>query len=229
MKLNKSLLVLAATAALAGCYVPSAPDEVLYGQVVSTAYKQDKTTGQPDPLFASTTDVVLESTIAIIDDTSSGVSVSQSVQDGVVEQIRKNLSDRGYTVTLRNPSDPEPPEGTFRVGAYALFGSVALFYSDYWCSWYYYYYCYPTTSYAGSYQYGTLLTEAGLNLYTPGKPPATVPPGGDPPASTLVWTNAIYGVLAGGSTITTASPGYQKALGSIDQAFAQSPYFRSQP
>jgi hypothetical protein len=223
MKLNKTLLVLAATAALAGCYVPTAPDDVLYGQVVSTAYKQDKTTGQPDPLFASTTDVSLESTIAIIDDTSSGVSVSQAVQDGVVDQLKKNLEARGYTVTLRNPSDPLPPDGTLRVGAYALFGSVALFYSDYWCSWYYYYYCYPTTSYAGTYEYGTLLTEAGLDLYTPGQPPTPGTP------STLIWTNAIYGVMAGGSSITTASPGYQKILGSIDQAFAQSPYFTRLP
>ena len=96
--------------------------------------------------------------------------------------------------------------GALKVGAYALFGSVALFYSDYWCSWYYYYYCYPTTSYAGSYNYGTLLIEAGPGPVHPG--PATrdgPPPGTNPPRSTLIWTSATYGVMAGGSSITVAS------------------------
>jgi hypothetical protein len=225
MKLNKSLLVLAATAALAGCYVPTAPDEVLYGHVVSTNYKQDKTTGQPDPLFASSTSVVLENDLVIVDDSTSGVIVSSEVEAGVIDQIRKNLEARGYTVTLRNPSDPLPPDGTLRVGAFALFGSVALFYSDYWCSWYYYYYCYPSVSYAGSYDYGTLIMQAGTDLYDPG----AGTPGTPGQESALIWGSATYGVLAGSSNITTASPGYPKALGSIDQAFAQSPYFRSQP
>jgi hypothetical protein len=216
MKLHTPLLVLAATAALAGCYVPSAPDEVLYGNVVSSTYKESAD-------FASYSDVSLESTIAIVDDTDAGVSIAPAVQSGIIAQIQKNLEARGYTVTLRNPGDPLPPTGTLRVGAYGLFGSVALFYSDYWCSWYYYYYCYPTTSYAGSYNYGTLLVEAGLDLYTPGTPPTPGTP------STLVWTSATYGVMAGGSSITTASPGYQKVLGSVDQAFAQSPYFTRLP
>jgi hypothetical protein len=224
MKLHTPLLVLAATAALAGCYVPSAPDEVLYGNVVATNYKQDQTTGQPDPLFASTTNVAVENTIAIVDDTSAGVSIAPAVQTGIIDQIKQNLTERGYTVVAPGTA------GALKVGAYALFGSVALFYSDYWCSWYYYYYCYPTTSYAGSYNYGTLVIEAGQDLYTPGQPPVSnLPPGTDPPRSTLIWTSATYGVMAGGSSITVASPGYTKVLGSIDQAFAQSPYFTRLP
>ena len=109
------------------------------------------------------------------------------------------------------------------MGVYGLFGSVNMYYSSYWCSWYYYYYCYPTTGYAGSYNYGTLLIEAGQDLYTPGQPPTPGTP------STLIWTSATYGVMAGGASITVASPGYQKVLGSIDQAFAQSPYFTRLP
>jgi hypothetical protein len=105
------------------------------------------------------------------------------------------------------------------VGAYALFGSVDLYYNSYWCSYYYYYYCTPTTSYAGSYNYGTLLIEAGTELQNPGTPPT---PGVQ---SKLVWTSASYGVMAGANNITMSSPGYQKTLASIDQAFAQSPYF----
>jgi len=56
-------------------------------------------------------------------------------------------------------------------------------------------------------------------MYNPGQPPL---PG---IASSLVWTSASYGVMAGGASVTTTSPGYQKTLASIDQAFAQSPYF----
>jgi hypothetical protein len=219
MKLNKTLLVLAATAALAGCYVPSAPDEVLYGNVVATNYKQDAN-------FAAYPNVLLNDTIAVIDDTGTGISWKPGVEAGIIDQIRQNLIERGYTEFV-DAAGAGPD--TLKVGAYAMFGSVALFYSDYWCSWYYYYYCYPTTSYAGSYNYGTLLIEAGKDLYTPGQPPVTVPPGGQPPFSTLVWTSATYGVLAGGNSISTASPGYQKVLGSIDQAFAQSPYFTRLP
>jgi hypothetical protein len=217
MRLHSPLLALAATAALAGCYVPSAPDEVLYGIVTSTNYKQDQASGQPDPLFASTTDVAVNDTIAIIDDTDSGVSISPEVQAGVINQIEKNLTERGYNVVAPGTA------GALKVGAYALFGSVALYYSSYWCSYYYYYYCYPTVGYAGSYTVGTLLIEAGEDLYTPGQPPTPGQP------STLIWTAVNYGVMAGGDKITLSSPGYQKALGAIDQAFAQSPYFTRLP
>jgi hypothetical protein len=208
MRLHTPLLALAAAAALAGCYVPTAPDEVLYGVVTATNYKDTAN-------FAAYPNVVVSQTIAIIDDTNSGIVISADVQAGVIAQIEKNLTDRGYTLVDAAGAGPD----TLKVGAYSLFGSVNLFYSSYWCSWYYYYYCTPTTTYAGSYDYGTLLIEAGAELYTPGTPPVPGTP------SKLIWTGASYGVLAGGGTITTSSPGYQKALGAVDQAFAQSPYF----
>jgi hypothetical protein len=230
MKLRLPMLALAATAALVGCDIPTAPDSVVYGVLTATNFKSDQTTGEPDPLFASADTVFLETTIPVVDDTNSGVTISAAAMDGVVTQIRTNLEARGYAVTLRAPSDPLPPAGALRMGAYALFGSVNMYYSSYWCSWYYYYYCYPTTSYAGSYNYGTVLIETGTSLYTPGQPPVTgLPPGTDPPASGLIWTSASYGVFAGSSTVTTSSPGYPKVLASIDQAFAQSPYFTSLP
>jgi hypothetical protein len=210
MRVRTSLLVLAATAALAGCYVPTAPDDVLYGQVVATNYKQTAN-------FASYGNVAVNDTITIVDDTNQGVTIQPAVETGVIDQIKKNLTARGYTVVAPGTA------GALKVGAYALFGSINLFYSGYWCSWYYYYYCTPETVYAGSYNYGTLLIEAGDDLYDPGVPPTPGTP------STLVWTSASYGVMAGGSTITTSSPGYQKALGAIDQAFAQSPYFTRLP
>jgi hypothetical protein len=233
MRLHSPLLALAAVAALAGCDIPSAPDSVVYGVLSATIYKSDPATGQPDALFGAANAVYLENAIPVIDDTNSGVVITQPVIDGVVGQLKTNLEARGYTVTLRNPGDPTPPAGSLRMGAYSLFGSVNMYYSSYWCSWYYYYYCYPTTSYAGSYDYGVLLIEAGTELYTPGNPPPAPPAGGGPPPPSqqgkLIWTNASYGVFAGSSTITTGSPGYQKTLASIDQAFAQSPYFRSAP
>lgn len=208
MRLPTHLLALAAVAALAGCYVPTAPDEVLYGVVTATNYKATAD-------FAAYPNVLVSQTISVVDDTNSGVVISAPAQDGVIAQIEKNLTDRGYTLVDAAGAGP----GTLKVGAYALFGSVNLFYSDYWCSWYYYYYCTPTTTYAGSYDYGTVLIEAGGELYDPGAPPV---PG---VASKLVWTSASYGVFAGGSSVTVSSPGYQKTLASIDQAFAQSPYF----
>jgi len=230
MRLHTSLLALAAVAALSGCDVPSAPDEVVYGVLTATNYRSDPATGQPDPLFGSATTVYLEDTIPVIDDTNSGVTISQGVVDGVLGQITEDLTARGYSVILGSPPVGPLPAGALRMGVYELFGSVNMYYSSYWCSWYYYYYCYPTTSYAGSYNYGTMLIEAGTDLYTPGQPPVTgLPPGTDPPVSQLIWTSASYGVFAGSTTITTASPGYPKALASIDQAFAQSPYFTSAP
>jgi len=208
MKLHTPLLALAAAAALAGCYVPTAPDEVLYGVVTATNYKETAD-------FAAYPNVLVSQTIAIVDDTNSGIVISAAAQDGVIAQIEKNLTDRGYTLVDSAGAGPD----TLKVGTYALFGSVNLFYSSYWCSWYYYYYCTPTTTYAGSYDYGTLLIEAGTELYTPGTPPVPGTP------SKLIWTGASYGVMTGGNNITTSSPGYPKSLAAVDQAFAQSPYF----
>jgi hypothetical protein len=208
MRLNPPLLALAAAATLAGCYVPSAPNEVLYGVVTATNYKATAN-------FAAYPNVLVSQSIVVVDDTNGGVTIGAQVQAGLVAGIEKNLTDRGYTLVDAAGAGPE----TLLVGAYALFGSVDLYYSSYWCSYYYYYYCTPTTSYAGSYNYGTLLIEAGTELQNPGTPP---PPGVQ---SKLVWTSASYGVMAGANTITTSSPGYQKTLASIDQAFAQSPYF----
>jgi hypothetical protein len=224
MTLRNSVLALASLTALAACDVPGAPDEVLYGVVVGTNFKQNPDQTGPDPIFASATAVTLETTIEVVDDTNSGVTVSVPAQQGLIEQIKKNLEARHYTVTLRAPGDAVPPAGTLRMGAYALFGSVNVFYSSYWCSYYYYYYCTPTTSYAGSYDYGTLLIEAitGTSFYNPGLPPVAA-------NTTMVWSSASYGVFAGSSTISPTSPGYPKALGAIDQAFAQSPYFTRAP
>jgi hypothetical protein len=207
MRLHMPLLALAAAATLAGCYVPSAPDEVLHGVVTGTNY-------QATASFAAYPNVLVLSTIPVIDDTNKA-SITPQAEAGVITQIEQHLSARGYTLVDAAGAGPL----TLRVGAYALFGSVNLYYSDYWCSWYYYYYCTPTVSYAGSYNYGTLLIEAGTELQNPGTPP---PPGVQ---SKLVWTSASYGVFAGSPVITTSSPGYQKTLASIDQAFAQSPYF----
>ena len=208
MRLHTPLLALAASAALAGCYVPSAPDEVLYGVVTATNYK-------PTANFAAYPNVYVNQVITVVDDTNTGIVIGAQVEADVIATIEKNLTDRGYTLVDGTGAGPD----TLLVGAYALFGSVNLFYSSYWCSWYYYYYCTPTTTYAGSYNYGTLLIEAGADMYNPGQPPL---PG---IASSLVWTSASYGVMAGGASVTTTSPGYQKTLASIDQAFAQSPYF----
>jgi hypothetical protein len=208
MRLNPPLLALAAAATLAGCYVPSAPSEVLYGVVTATNYKATA-------IFSAYPNVMVVQNISVVDDTNSGVTIGAMAEDGVITQIEQNLTAHGYTLVDAAGAGP----GTLRVGAYALFGSVNLYYSDYWCSYYYYYYCTPTVSYAGSYNYGTLLIEAGTQLQDPGTPPT---PGEQ---SKLVWTSASYGVLAGSNFLTTSSPGYQKTLASIDQAFAQSPYF----
>jgi hypothetical protein len=216
MRLNRTVLTLAATTALAGCYVPSAPDEVLYGAVTATNYKAGEN-------FAAFPNVLVNQSIPVIDNTNSSAGISAAAQAEIIAQITDNLVARGYTQFVDEAgSGPD----TLRVGAYALFGDVELYYSSYWCSWYYYYYCYPSYGYAGSYNYGTLLIEAGRELYTPGQPPVTgLPPGTSPPQSKLVWTSVSYGVLAGSTQVTTASPGFDKLLASIDQAFAQSPYF----
>jgi hypothetical protein len=208
MRPHLSLLALVAAVSLAGCYVPSAPSEVVYGVVTATNYKATAD-------FTAYPNVMVVQAISVVDDTNGGVTIGSLAEDGVITQIEQNLTAHGYTLVDAAGAGP----GTLQVGAYAIFGSVDLYYSSYWCSLYYYYYCTPTVSYAGSYDYGTLLIEAGTELQNPGAPP---PPGVQ---SKLVWTSASYGVFAGSSVITTSSPGYQKALASIDQAFGQSPYF----
>jgi hypothetical protein len=213
MKLHVPVLALAASAALAGCYTPSAPDDVLYGAITATTYRP---VDNFPANFAAYSNVLLNPTVTVIDDTNSGVSITAGVNDGVIAEIRSNLEARGYAVSTDAAA---AGTGALKVAAYGLFSSVNLYYSSYWCSWYYYYYCYPTTGYAGSYNYGTLLIEAGDELQNPGQPPTPGTP------SKLIWTSASYGVMAGGDAITVSSPGYPKVLGSIDQAFAQSPYF----
>lgn len=216
MRLHRPLLTLAATAALAGCYVPSAPDEVLYGVVTATNYKAGEN-------FAAFPNVLVNQTIPVIDDTNSNAGISAAAQAEIIAQITDNLVAHGYTEFV-DAAGAGPD--TLRVGAYALFGDVDMYYSSYWCSYWYYYYCYPTYGYAGSYNYGTLLIEAGRELYTPGQPPVSgLPPGTAPPQSKLAWTSVSYGVLAGPAQVTPVSPGFDKLLASIDQAFAQSPYF----
>ena len=231
MRLHTPLLALAAVAALAGCDVPSAPDSVVYGVLSATIYKSDQATGQPDPLFAAPTTVYLENTIPVIDDTNSGVVITQPVIDGVIGQLRTNLEARGYTVTVRNPGDPTPPAGTLRMGAYCalrqrqhvlqqllvLLVLLLLLLPDY--------------ELRRQLQLRHAPRRGRHRAVHPG-PAARVraPPRDQPPhRASSIWTAASYGVFAGSATVTTSSPGYPKALASIDQAFAQSPYFTSAP
>ena len=210
------LLALAASAALAACGIPSAPDEVVFGQVVATSFKEDAP-------FGTYLEAELSRSIIIDDDTSSGVVITRQVQDAVVAQIRVNLEARGYAVTLVAAGAAATP-GRLRVGSYALFATQSLYFSQLWCFWGAFPQCIPTWSYAGSYNYGTLIIEAGTDLINPGAPPPVTPPTTGGP---VFWLGASYGVMAGGNSISQA--GLNRVLASVDQAFDQSPYFTRLP
>ena len=92
-----------------------------------------------------------------------------------------------------------------------------------YCGWYPYYYCYPSWSYEGSYNFGSLvLTMGDVKNAAPG--------GGKLP---LIWTSSARGVLSEYYTPGVPSGGanvnWARIQESIDRAFADSPYIRRTP
>ncbi|MFN3841496.1 MAG: DUF4136 domain-containing protein [Cyclobacteriaceae bacterium] len=118
----------------------------------------------------------------------------------ILSRIESNMTALGYT----RVEDPADADLTLFPAAWT--NTTIYYWYDYWC-WYYPYYCgygwgYPSVS---SYTTGTLV----MTLVTDG----FIEP-------ERVWTSAINGLLTRGSNITRVNK-------AIDQAFAQSPYLKT--
>ncbi len=204
----KARMALLALVSLTACDDYWAPDSVVYGKVVVTQHA--------DPVdWNAYRTYSIDPSVVVVDGT--GAVMTTCTVDGtqLAPTIKANMDRRGYTqVAWGATADLE-------IKMNARLGTQDVYYED-WCDWYYYYYCYPGWSYAGSYSFGTLVVDMGDVLHA--GPPQT-PPTGLP----LVWTNANYGVLASYYTGCAGSGNnvnWSRIQGAIDQAFAQSPYIQ---
>lgn len=187
--------------ALAGCGDYSAPSEVVNG--VATASVKT-----PDATFTQYRTFTVTDTIQVVDNTgATNTPYTQDVPE-IVNQVKKNMTDRGYQYIPFSPG----VRADLVIGLYAYLGSQA--YGTYYCYYYYWgYYPYGCTGgyyYYGEYNYGTLVLRMADFKNAP---PATT--GAELP---IVWGAASYAVLG------TPSYNLQRVLASIDTAFAQSPY-----
>ncbi len=198
---RRPIALLACALAVAGCGDYSAPSEVVNG--VATASVQT-----PGINFAQYKTFTVVDKIQVYDD--SGGTSEQYTQDApqIIAEVQKQMSARGYTyVPFANGVAAD-----LVIGLYAYKGSQA--YGSYYCGWWYWgYYPYDCSySYVGSYTFGTLVQRmADFKNAPPATPGAKV---------TIVWGSASYGVLG-------TSYDLQRALQSIDTAYAQSPYLHT--
>lgn len=157
--------------------------------------------------------------------------LDEDLAEDIVAKVVENLKDRGYTQV--EPSDNPDLGLTVSV----LSGTVTAYYSSYWGSYWgypYYYYYYPYYS-SYSYNTGTLIVDtvdlknappAGgdAGVGDAGVSDAGVSDAGAGPGHLgVIWSGLVYGVLS-----TSTNENMQDALRGIDQAFKQSPYFRSE-
>lgn len=128
--------------------------------------------------------------------------VKEPYNTQILNQIKQNMTAMGWTYV----DDPEFADLTLFPAVWT--NTTIYYWYDYWC-WYYYYYCgwgwyYPIVS---SYTTGTLIMT--LVAY-----------GEDYIEPTSYWTAAVNGVLSG-------SYDGPRVTKSIDQAFKQSPYLKT--
>lgn len=212
--MNSRLAVLAAAALLASCGY-DVPNSVVNGVAVVTQH-------QPAANFNDYVTFSIDPTVAVVDETGS-VSTSFTVDGAnLVPTISSNMRARNYTeVAWRGDSTP----ADLHIKMNATLGDVDTYtYYPGYCGWYPYYYCYPSWSYAGSYNFGSLvLTMGDVKNATPGG-------GGKLP---LIWTSSSRGILSDYYTPGVPSGGanvnWARVQESIDRAFADSPYIQRTP
>jgi hypothetical protein len=204
--MNSRLAALAAAALLASCF-ESAPDSVLHGVAVVTQQT-------PGTTFSKFSTFSVDPTVAVVDDTGSVTNKFTVDGSQMVPTIVSNMTQRGF-MEVPWVGDATPADLPIKMEAHL--GQADVYYPGY-CGWYPYYYCYPGWTYAGSYNFGTLVLTMGDNT-------ARLPQGSKLP---LVWTSASYGILS--SYYTPGVPGngsnvnFAKVNESINRAFNDSPY-----
>lgn len=206
MRTNRVIGALA-VALLSSCADYGAPDEVLYGEAVYT---------QPAPGadFSGGLVYYLDTTYRSVD----GEDISDEVlPSAVATAITTNMAALGYTAATGATENEKLLNADVGIKLAVLKGDVAYYYGGYWCDYWYYYSCYYDWYYAGSYDVGSVIMEMGdLSGYT--GPPG---PGADPGVLPIMWLSAMYGVAS------TTAVDIPRAVDSINRAFAQSPYLKT--
>ena len=207
--MNSRLAALAAAALLASC-IEGAPSSVVNGVAVVTQ-------STPNTNWSSFSTFSVDPTVAVTD--ATGSTVTNTTVDGsqLVPTIATNMTQRGYTQVTWT-GNPTTTNADLQIKMQATLGSQSVYYPGY-CGWYPYYGCVPGWTYAGTYNFGTLILTMGNK--------AGVGSGGTLP---LVWTGAGYGVLSQYYTPGVPSNGanvnYGKIQAAINQMFAISPYIQ---
>lgn len=212
--MNSRLAALLAAALLASCGF-DVPSSVENGVAVVTQF-------QPAANFDDYLTFSIDPTVAVVDETGS---VSQTFTvDGanLVPTISSNMVARNY---VEVPWRGDATQADLHIKMSATLGNVDTYsYYPGYCGWYPYYYCYPSWSYAGSYNFGSLvLTMGDVKNAAPGG-------GGKLP---LIWTSSARGILSDYYTAGVPSGGanvnWARIQESIDRAFADSPYIQRTP
>jgi len=200
------LAAAAVTLALAGCY----PGEINSAQELDVFITYPRN----DADFSNYLTFAIPDTVVQIDEDSSEVEISHENDEEIVDQVRQNLLDLGFT-EVDFPDDD--PDVLVLVSAVADEYTSISWYPGYWWGywgWYYpCYYCYPVypPGYVTvtNYEAGTLF----IDMLEPESAPA------DSTEVPFVWTGAANGLIVG-----TAGTNLTRILNGVDRLFAQSPY-----
>ncbi len=205
--MNRGLAALAAATLLASC-MEGVPDKVVKGVAVVTQHR-------PDADFTGFATFSIDPTVAVVDQTGTVATTSSVDGTRMASAISANMVQRGYTEVAWRGNNTV---ADLQIKMEALLGSAEVYYPGY-CGWYPYYYCYPGWSYAGSYNFGTVVITMGDTKHAAA--------GGE---LSLVWTTAMYGILASYYTPGVPSSGanvnWPRIQEAVNRAFADSPYIK---
>jgi hypothetical protein len=180
-----------AAALLAACGGYGAPDEVVYGEAV---YSQ----GRPNSEFRPLGTYFLDPTVKIVEDTQITPDPTPMPAE-IKNAIDTNMAALGWT-----PADLATADAAINVSL--LRGTGQVYYPGYWCDYYSYGGCYYSWYYAGSYRFGSVITEM-IDLSV-----------AEPAQAQVLWTSQVYGVA------TTPQYDLVRVVSGLNRAFAQSPY-----
>jgi hypothetical protein len=174
---------------LAACGGYGAPDEVVYGEAV---YSQ----GKPGFDFGTLGTYFLDENLTVVEDDQT---TNETLPAPVKNAIDANMQALGW-----EPAGLATANVALQVSL--LRGTGAVYYPGYWCDYYSYYGCYYSWYYAGSYRFGSVVTDM-IDLSAPINNQAQI-----------LWTSQVYGVA------TTPQYDQGRVASGINRAFAQSPY-----
>jgi Domain of unknown function (DUF4136) len=209
-------LVLIVALGSTGCLAYPDADERLDDEIIYSRHKPEADFGSYKTFSISTEVIVFSEDDGDLEREPLDDASAKQLIDTTVE----NLKARGYEQVGK---DESPDLG---VTISVLKGTVTAYYSNYWGYYWgypYYYYYYPYyTSY--SYDTGTVVVDTVDLKNAPPPAPDAGPPDSGAIAGELnvLWTGLVYGVAE------SKSVNLQDATRGIDQAFKQSPYFKTE-